>query len=120
MKTNMTAPITQEMIAPGPAISEACSELNSQPEPMIDPIAVKSRPMSPKSFLSFASSPTATTTVFSCVTMVHLPLPGRRSDGVGGRSGLGHVALRRTLSMGERYYRNPIDCPVRNLNVPWE
>jgi hypothetical protein len=40
-----SAPMTQEMIAAGPAAASAVCAPNSQPEPMIEPVEAHSRPM---------------------------------------------------------------------------
>src|SRR3954466_8025638 len=45
----MIAPITQEMMAAGPASVAAVSARNSQPEPMMEPTLANNRPTTPMS-----------------------------------------------------------------------
>jgi hypothetical protein len=47
MNMIMTAPMTHEKIATGPAIAEALNAPNNQPDPMIEPTPAKSSPIGP-------------------------------------------------------------------------
>ena len=47
MKSTIAAPISQEMIAAGPATLEAVSAPSSQPDPIIDPTEANMRPTRP-------------------------------------------------------------------------
>lgn len=60
MTITMAPPMTQDRIAAGPAIWEAYSAPNNQPEPMIAPTPVNSRLVLPTSRHSPVSSRTST------------------------------------------------------------
>ena len=45
--------MSQEKMAAGPAITDALNAPNSQPDPMMEPMAAKSRPIGPRWRLSF-------------------------------------------------------------------
>ena len=56
MSMIITAPMAQEKMAAGPAMADAFSAPNSQPEPMIEPTPANRRPTTPMSRRSRVSS----------------------------------------------------------------